>query len=71
MPGFPTTEPTESEQLLVFLAQQRRVLSHAAYGLTDEQARLSPSTTLSRCLAMSLGSRPTPSPGHFAGSCCT
>jgi uncharacterized damage-inducible protein DinB len=45
MPGFPTTEPTESEQLLVFLAQQRRVLSHAAYGLTDEQARLTPSVS--------------------------
>ena len=140
MPGFPTTEPTESEQLLVFLAQQRRVLSHAAYGLSDEQARLTPSvsvlsvggivkhvshvekfwtdvvlgrqapfgtdgdyqegfrlgptkpwlapssatppsagkpngssvrypsTTLSRYLAMSPGSRPTPSPGRFAGS---
>jgi uncharacterized damage-inducible protein DinB len=46
MPGFPTTEPTESEQLLVFLAQQRRVLSHAAYGLTDEQARLTPSVSV-------------------------
>jgi hypothetical protein len=45
MPGFPVTEPTESEQLLVFLAQQRRVLSHAAYGLTDEQARLTPSVS--------------------------
>jgi len=45
MPGFPTTEPTESEQLLVFLAQQRRLLSHAAYGLTDEQARLTPSVS--------------------------
>jgi len=45
MPGFPRTEPTESEQLLVFLAQQRRVLSHAAYGLSDEQARLAPSVS--------------------------
>jgi len=45
MPGFPDTEPTEREQLLVFLAQQRRVLSHAAYGLTDEQARLTPSVS--------------------------
>ena len=50
MPGFPDTEPTEREQLLVFLAQQRRVLSHAAYGLTDEQARLTPSVS-----ALSLG----------------
>jgi uncharacterized protein DUF664 len=46
MPGFPTTEPTESEQLLVFLAEQRRVLSHAAYGLTDGQARLTPSVSV-------------------------
>jgi uncharacterized damage-inducible protein DinB len=45
MPGFPVTEPTESEQLLVFLAQQRRVLSHAAYGLSDERARLTPSVS--------------------------
>jgi uncharacterized damage-inducible protein DinB len=45
MPGFPRTEPTESEQLLVFLAQQRRVLGHAAYGLSDEQARLAPSVS--------------------------
>jgi uncharacterized damage-inducible protein DinB len=45
LPGFPTTEPTESEQLLVFLAQQRRLLSHTAYGLTDEQARLTPSVS--------------------------
>jgi uncharacterized damage-inducible protein DinB len=46
MSGFPITEPTESEQLLVFLAQQRRVLSHAAYGLSDEQARLTPSVSV-------------------------
>jgi uncharacterized damage-inducible protein DinB len=46
MPGFPVTAPTESEQLLVFLAQQRRVLSHAAYGLSDEQARLTPTASV-------------------------
>lgn len=33
----------EREGLLAFLAQQRRVLRIAAYGLTDEQARLVPS----------------------------
>ncbi len=35
----------EREGLLTFLAQQRHVLKIAAYGLTDEQARLAPSAS--------------------------
>jgi len=37
--------PDERSGLLGFLAQQRRVLKHAAYGLTPEQLRAAPSAS--------------------------
>ena len=37
--------PDERSGLLGFLAQQRRVLKHAAYGLTAEQLRATPSAS--------------------------
>jgi uncharacterized damage-inducible protein DinB len=37
--------PDERSGLLGFLAQQRRVLKHAAYGLTGEQLRATPSAS--------------------------
>jgi uncharacterized damage-inducible protein DinB len=37
--------PDERSGLLGFLAQQRRVLKHAAYGLTEEQLRATPSAS--------------------------
>lgn len=37
--------PDERTGLLGFLAQQRRVLKHAAYGLTPEQLRATPSVS--------------------------
>ena len=42
MPGLPPPLADEREQLLAFLAQQRDGIRNAAYGLTDEQARLTP-----------------------------
>lgn len=42
MPG-PVAD--EREALLAFLAQQREVLKYAAYGLTDDQARLTPTVS--------------------------
>lgn len=36
----------ERDGLLAFLAQQRRVLRHAAYGLTEEQLRVAPSASV-------------------------
>jgi uncharacterized damage-inducible protein DinB len=45
MPGFPTTHVDEKEQLLAFLAQQRSVLRLSAYGLSEEQARESPTVS--------------------------
>jgi uncharacterized damage-inducible protein DinB len=42
MPGQPPPLTDEREQLLAFIAQQRDGLRFAAYGLTDEQARLRP-----------------------------
>ena len=37
--------PDERSGSLGFLAQQRRVLKHAAYGLTEEQLRATPSAS--------------------------
>ncbi|HEX6354663.1 DinB family protein [Actinophytocola sp.] len=37
--------PDERTGLLAYLAQQRRVLKHAAYGLTEEQLRATPSAS--------------------------
>lgn len=45
MPGMPGPVSDEREGLLAFLAQQRVLLRTAAHGLTDEQARLAPSTS--------------------------
>jgi uncharacterized damage-inducible protein DinB len=42
VPGQPPPLADEREQLLAFLAQQRDGIRYAAYGLTDEQARLTP-----------------------------
>src|SRR3954451_12335642 len=45
MPGMPPPIAEEREQLLAFLAQQRYVLRLTAYGLTDDQARATPSVS--------------------------
>jgi len=45
MPGNVPPVADEREGLLAFLAQQRYVLTLAAYGLTDEQARMTPSSS--------------------------
>jgi uncharacterized damage-inducible protein DinB len=45
MPGQVPPVADEREGLLAYLAQQRYVLRVAAYGLTDEQARATPSTS--------------------------
>ena len=45
MPGNVPPVANEREGLLAFLAQQRYVLTLAAYGLTDEQARMTPSSS--------------------------
>ncbi len=42
MAGIPGPVADEREGLLAFLAQQRHVIRVAAYGLTDEQAALTP-----------------------------
>lgn len=42
MPGQPPPLDDEREQLLAYLVQQRDGIRNAAYGLTDEQARLAP-----------------------------
>jgi uncharacterized damage-inducible protein DinB len=42
MPGLVPPGANEREDLLAYLAQQRYVLRIAAYGLTDEQARETP-----------------------------
>lgn len=42
MPGLAPPLPDERSLLLAFLAQQRDGLRFAAFGLTDEQARLTP-----------------------------
>jgi uncharacterized damage-inducible protein DinB len=50
MPGLPPALDDEREQLLAYVAQQREGVRNAAYGLTDEQARLTPSAS-----ALSIG----------------
>jgi uncharacterized damage-inducible protein DinB len=42
MPGQAPPLTDEREQLLAYIAQQRDGLRNAAYGLTDDQARLTP-----------------------------
>jgi uncharacterized damage-inducible protein DinB len=42
MPGHPPPLTDERELLLAYVNQQRNGLRYAAYGLTDEQARLTP-----------------------------
>lgn len=50
MPGMVPPVADEREGLLGYLAQQRHVLRVAAYGLTDEEARATPT-----CSALSVG----------------
>jgi uncharacterized damage-inducible protein DinB len=45
MPGMAPPIDDEREQLLTYLAQQRAVLRLAAYGLSDEQARATPTVS--------------------------
>jgi hypothetical protein len=45
MPGMPTFVEDEKGQLLAYLEQQREFIRLASYGLTDEQARLTPSAS--------------------------
>ena len=45
MPGQPPPLTDEKAQLLAFIEQQRDGIRNAAYGLTDDQARLSPSAS--------------------------
>jgi hypothetical protein len=45
MPGQAPPLADERDLLLAFIQQQRDGIRNAAYGLTDEQARLSPSTS--------------------------
>jgi uncharacterized damage-inducible protein DinB len=42
MPGQPPPLPDEREQLLAYIDQQRDGIRYAAFGLTDDQARLVP-----------------------------
>ena len=50
MPGWAPPLTGERELLLAYLAQQRDGIRNAAYGLTDEQARLTPTVS-----ALSIG----------------
>lgn len=45
MPAQPPPTPDERSQLLAYLEQQRDGLRNAAFGLTDDQARLAPSVS--------------------------
>jgi uncharacterized damage-inducible protein DinB len=45
MPGLPPPHADELEQLLAFLSQERYVVRLAAFGITDEQARMAPSVS--------------------------
>lgn len=45
MPGQPPPLTDEKAQLLAFLDQQRDGIRNAAYGLTEDQARLTPSAS--------------------------
>lgn len=45
MPGMPDPKSDLTEQLLAYVAQQRYNLKLTAYGLTDEQASVTPTTS--------------------------
>jgi uncharacterized damage-inducible protein DinB len=45
MPGMPKPHDDEKTLLLAFVAQQRELLATAAHGLTDEQARATPTAS--------------------------
>src|SRR5262245_46873364 len=45
MPGQAPPLPNERDQLLAFLNQQRDGIRNAAFGLTDEQARATPTAS--------------------------
>ena len=45
MPGTPPSVSTEREALVAYLVQQREGLKNAAYGLTEEQARVRPTVS--------------------------
>lgn len=45
MPGLPRPHDDETTLLLAFVAQQRDLLATAAHGLTDEQARATPTAS--------------------------
>ena len=45
MPGMPRPHDDETTLLLAFVAQQRDLMATAAHGLTDEQARATPTTS--------------------------
>jgi uncharacterized damage-inducible protein DinB len=45
MPGMPRPVADEREGLLAFVAQQRDLVATAAFGLTDEQARMTPTAS--------------------------
>lgn len=45
MPGLPRPHDDETTLLLAFVAQQRDLLATAAHGLTDEQARATPTVS--------------------------
>ena len=45
MPGSVSPVSNESEALVAYLAQQRYLLRLTSYGLTDEQARATPTTS--------------------------
>jgi hypothetical protein len=42
MPGQPPPLTDERDQLLAYIVQQRDGIRNAAYGLTDDQARVTP-----------------------------
>jgi uncharacterized damage-inducible protein DinB len=45
MPGMPRPHDDETTLLLAFVAQQRDLIATAAHGLTDEQARATPTAS--------------------------
>ena len=54
MPGQAPLHADERELLLAFLQQQRDGIRYAAYGLTDEQARVAPRSARSASAVSSL-----------------
>ena len=45
MPGTPPPVTSEAEGLLAYLRQQRAGLANAAFGLTDDQLRATPTVS--------------------------